>query len=65
MNLGLQFVPWETKILDFKRKIRISTEIRPAPLIEQMVAQIVERQTRDLKVRGSNPGSSSSFPLEI
>ena len=29
------------------------------------IAQVVERQARNPEVRGSNPGSRSSFSLEI
>ena len=29
------------------------------------IAQLVERQARDLEVRGSNPGSGANFCLEV
>ena len=40
-------------------------KFRPVPSIGTRIAQVVERQARDLEVRGSNPGTGSNFFFAI
>ena len=37
----------------------------PVPSIETVIPQMVERQARNIVVRGLNPGPDSNFSLEI
>ena len=45
--------------------IALGERFRPEPSIESLIAQMGERQARNLRVRGWNPGLGSSFSLEI
>ena len=61
-------LPWEIlhyKISPGKSGICLNREIWTWAGMRTRIAQVAERQAKNPEVRGSNPGSGSSFSLEI